>query len=147
MTYFRWPPPLAVFPRGEGGGITSNALSICIQPDEGLHLRLEAKVPDQGMRTQPVDMEFHYESAFADQALPEAYERLLEDALNGDASLFIRNDHIEEAWKIVDPLIEAWDGDAASEVPGYQPGSNGPGAADDLLAGSGHAWVRVCGTH
>ena len=66
---------------------------------------------------QAVIMEFHYESAFPDQPIPEAYERLLEEALEGDARLFIRNDHIEEAWKIVDPLIEAWDGDATSPAP------------------------------
>ena len=143
---FQSPPHLA-FSQSAGDSLEPNILGMCLQPDEGAHLRFQVKVPDQGLDMEAVDMEFHYDSAFARQPIPEAYERLLEDALNGDPSLFIRNDHIEEAWKIVDPLIEAWDGDGASSVATYEPGSWGPASSDELLARSGHRWVRVCGTH
>ena len=140
-------PPHLVFSKSPDSRLEQNILGMCLQPDEGAHLRFLVKVPDRGLDMEAVDMEFHYDSAFAHQPIPEAYERLLEDALNGDASLFIRNDHIEEAWKIVDPLIEAWEEDATSPVPGYEPGSWGPVSADELLAERGHEWVRVCGTH
>ena len=138
-------PPRVMAALGEGDDFTSNVLGLCLQPDEGVHLRFQVKVPDQEMSMQPMNMEFHYESAFADQPTPEAYERLLEDALAGDARLFIRSDHIEEAWKIVDPLLEAWE-DSGSAAPHlYTPGSWGPQAADALLAQDGRHWLRVCG--
>ena len=125
--------------------ITSNALSICLQPDEAVHLKFEVKVPDQGMAMRSMNMDFHYESAFKGQSIPEAYERLLEDALEGDASLFIRNDQVEEAWKIVDPLMEAWEDPQLSTLHTYAQGSTGPGAADELLSQDGRSWQRGCG--
>ena len=140
-------PPHSVFSSGERQDLVANVLGLCIQPDEGAHLRLEAKIPDQGMSTRAVDMEFHYESAFAGQAIPEAYERLLQDALDGDARLFIRSDHIEEAWRIVDPLLQSWDGAGLGPPHTYEPGSWGPQAADALLAGDGRTWNRACGIH
>ena len=140
-------PPHLVFSQNPSRKLTQNILGLCLQPDEGVHLRFQVKVPDQGMEMEAVDMEFHYKSAFGEQPIPEAYERLLEDALNGDASLFIRNDHIEEAWKIVDPLIEAWDSDSRDQVHVYRTGSWGPPAADALLAENGHSWVSVCSGH
>ena len=79
---------------GGTGDLALNVLSMCLQPDEGAHLKFQVKVPDQGMEMRPADMEFHCESAFTGQAIPEAYERLLQDALEGDASLFIRSDHM-----------------------------------------------------
>ena len=92
-------------------------------------------------------MEFHYESAFRDQAIPEAYERLLQDALEGDASLFIRSDHIEEAWRIVDPLLQRWEEHDTQPPQIYEPGSWGPEAADALLSQDGRTWQGVCGFH
>ena len=139
-------PPLSMFPSESGLDAHPNALGICVQPDEGIHLRFETKVPDQGMRGQPADMEFHYGTAFEDQELPEAYERLLEDALAGDTSLFIRGDWIERAWSIIDPLLERWADPSGAALPQYAPGGWGPEAADDLLAESGHAWTSLC-TH
>ena len=139
--------PHVTFSLGPCQDLTSNVLALCLQPDEGAHLKFQAKVPDQGMRLQPVDMEFHYESAFRGQAIPEAYERLLQDALEGDARLFIRSDHIEEAWQIVDPLLEAWDGPTTSPLHIYEPGSWGPEAADALLAQDGRVWMQACGGH
>ena len=137
-------PPHLMFSLGPGEALSPNVLSICLQPDEGAHLRFQAKVPDQEMSMRPVDMEFHYDTAFKSEALPEAYERLLQDALAGDATLFIRSDHIEEAWRIVDPLLEAWE---RTPPHLYEPGSWGPDAADELLAEAGHRWVRTCGVH
>ena len=140
-------PPHVMFSLGECQDLSSNLLSMCLQPDEGTHLRFEAKVPDQGMCMESVDMEFHYQSAFKEQSIPEAYERLLEDALEGDARLFIRNDHIEEAWKIVDLLLRAWEDQQESPINTYAPGSWGPQAADILLSQDGRAWQRICGSH
>ncbi|MCH7706599.1 MAG: glucose-6-phosphate dehydrogenase [Chloroflexi bacterium] len=138
-------PPHMMFSLEPGRELTPNTLSIFLQPDEGIHLTFQAKVPDQGMNMRSSDLSFHYDSAFKDQEIPEAYERLLQDALAGDASLFIRSDHIEEAWRIIDPLLQAWDGSPAVET--YEPGSWGPNAADALLAQDGREWLRVGGGH
>ena len=139
-------PPVSMFGGADGDTILPNALSICLQPDEGIHLRFQTKVPDQGLRSEARDLEFHYGSAFEGQALPEAYERLLEDALTGDASLFIRGDWVEHAWSVVDPLIETLSDPAGPRIASYEPGSNGPADADALLATHGHSWTSLC-TH
>ncbi|MEE9284262.1 MAG: glucose-6-phosphate dehydrogenase, partial [Dehalococcoidia bacterium] len=139
-------PPHLMFAMQSSETPAPNALALCIQPDEGALLRFEVKVPDQDMSTRSVDMAFHYGSAFEARALPEAYERLLQDALEGDAALFIRNDQIEESWRIVEPLLD----DAEGEKPPlrrYEPGSWGPEAADALLAQDGRAWLHLCGEH
>ncbi len=117
-----------------------NRLSLCIQPDEGIHLQFATKVPGAGMRTTPVDMTFKYaKEDFETLGLPEAYERLLLDAIQGDASLFARADEIETAWELIDPLTEGG-------VPcPYTPGSWGPPEADDFLASEGRAWHIGCG--
>jgi len=122
----------------ENAGLTPNSLSLCIQPDEGIHLHFETKLPGAGMRTGPVDMDFHYGEHFGGQVLPEAYERLLLDALHGDASLFARSDEIELAWGLVDPLA------ADVEPLFYAPDSWGPLAADALLAQDGREWLAGC---
>ncbi len=140
-------PPLMMFPQGPSYTPRSNILAICLQPDAGTHLKFESKIPDRGMEMRSVDMEFHYEQAFKSEPIPEAYERLLQDALEGDASLFIRSDQIEEAWRIVDPLLQAWEDPAAPAKEVYEPGSWGPRAADDLLAQDGRQWLQVCGAH
>jgi glucose-6-phosphate 1-dehydrogenase len=122
----------------ENVGLTPNSLSLCIQPDEGMHLQFETKVPGAGMRAEPVDMDFHFDDHFGEQALPEAYERLLLDAIQGDASLFARSDEIELAWRLADPLT------AAKEPMFYAPGSWGPCEADELLADDGRRWLEGC---
>ena len=142
VVQFRCPPHTLFSPEPQGR-LGSNVLSLCIQPDEGAHLRFEAKVPDQGMETRSVDMEFHYEQAFGSEPIPEAYERLLQDALEGDAALFIRNDQIEEAWRIVEPLLD----EKLLPPQSYKKGSWGPDAADTLLAQRGHHWLMACGGH
>ena len=122
----------------ENTDLAPNSLSICIQPNEGMHLRFGTKVPGAGMRTAPVDMEFHYSNRFGEHVLPEAYERLLLDAVQGDASLFARSDEIELAWSLIDPLT-------VSRPPArYVPGSEGPTEADALLAQNGHGWLWGC---
>jgi glucose-6-phosphate 1-dehydrogenase len=139
---FRQPPHL-MFNMADSKGITPNRISLCIQPDEGIHQTIEAKMPDES-RTRSVDMEFHYQNAF-DGGIPDAYERLLLDALNGDASLFNRNDEIEAAWSIVDPVIRGWEAQPdASPLVSYAPGSWGPEAADALLSQEGHHWLMGC---
>lgn len=134
-------PPHVMFPSPAREDIRPNLLSLIIQPHEGIHQRFEAKVPDTVAETRSVDMDFHYAEDFSDRALPEAYERLLLDALSGDASLFTRSDSIELSWRLMDPIIQAWQSDAAPPST-YEPGSWGPAEADELLARHGHAWVR-----
>jgi len=104
-------------------------------------------VPDQGLCLQPVDMEFHYESAFRDQTIPEAYERLLQDVMEGDSRLFIRTDQIEEAWRVVDPLLARWQERGAAGLEPYEVGSWGPAAADEMLRRNVREWLRGCGAH
>jgi glucose-6-phosphate 1-dehydrogenase len=137
-------PPHILFPLIAGYNLTPNFLSLCIQPDEGIHLRFEAKVPDSPNETRTVDMEFHYADSFRDVVLPDAYERLLLDALMGDASLFTRSDEIESAWKIIDPLQTAWDETGYPPVLGYEPGSWGPEEADKFIARDGFIWRLSC---
>ena len=143
---FRCPPHI-MFPLPPGTTLTCNRLSICIQPDEGIHLNFQSKVPDrETMLLRPTDMQFHYKTAYPDAPIPEAYERLLQDALAGDASLFMRADEIEKAWEIMDPLIgvaEASDGPKPQE---YAVGSEGPANADEFLARSGRTWISLCHT-
>src|SRR5438128_1385905 len=120
-----------------------NVLVIRIQPDEGISLRIHAKVPGTSFRVEPVKMDFHYGTSFG-KASPEAYERLLLDAMSGDATLFARRDEVEEAWAFIDPIEEAWH--AKKDAPGlffYAAGSWGPEEADDLLARDGRAWRRL----
>ncbi len=136
-------PPHSMFLQTPDEAVPSNILRLTLQPDEGIHLGFQTKSPDTNIASmEPTNLEFRYKSAFGDQSIPEDYERLLQDALLGDASLFIRNDHIEEAWKIVDPLIEAWTDAAVSPLHIYPPGSWGPVAADALLAQDGRGWRR-----
>jgi glucose-6-phosphate 1-dehydrogenase len=137
--------PHLMFPRSAGAEITPNILSLCLQPDEGIHLRFEAKEPGAGMRTRSVDMEFHYAEDFGATALPDAYERLLLDAMQGDASLFARADEIELAWGLIDPILASWERPDASPLAFYEPGSWGPAEADDFLARDGRAWRYDCG--
>jgi len=140
-------PPHVMFSAGPGEALSPNVLALCLQPDEGVHLKFGVKVPDEGLTIQSKDMLFHYDSAFRDQAIPEAYERLLQDSLEGDASLFIRSDHIEEAWRIVDPLIQRLDRPGAQPPQVYEAESWGPESADELLSQLGHHWLQVCGVH
>ncbi len=131
-------PPHLLFPT-KSGRLTPNMLVLYLQPDEGIHWRFEAKVPDTVSDMRSVDMEFHYADSFGKTAIPEAYERLLLDTITGDASLFTRADEVETAWGLIDPIIEAWDS-RGQPLAFYDPGSWGPREADDLLARDGCQW-------
>lgn len=124
-----------------------NILSLCIQPDEGMHLHFATKIPGAGMHTAPVDMAFHYSDQLGDQILPDAYERLLLDALQGDASLFTRSDEVERAWELCDPLISEWESLDDPPLAFYAPDTWGPDTSDRLLMQSGRAWTIGCGDH
>jgi glucose-6-phosphate 1-dehydrogenase len=134
---FKEPPHLLFSTRN--GRMTPNMLMLYLQPDEGIHWRFEAKVPDTVADLRSVDMEFHYADSFGKTAIPEAYERLLLDTLTGDASLFTRADEVETAWGLMDPILEAWETNN-QPLAFYQPGSWGPLEADELLARDGRAW-------
>jgi glucose-6-phosphate 1-dehydrogenase len=140
---FRCPPHL-MFPLPPGSSLQCNRLSLCIQPDEGIHIDFQSKVPDQEeMELRPATLEFHFHEAYGAGAIPEAYEPLLLDALQGDASLFMRDDEIERAWTIMDPLIASASRPEAQPQE-YAPGSSGPAIADEFLARTGRQWVSLC---
>ena len=139
--------PHFVFPVSPGERITPNILSLCLQPDEGIHLRFEAKQPGAGMITRSTEMEFHYADDFGTSALPDAYERLLLDAIYGDPSLFARADEVELAWGLVDSVLATWQQPGAPPLLGYEPASWGPAEAGELLARAGWSWAEACGAH
>jgi glucose-6-phosphate 1-dehydrogenase len=134
--------PMVLFNK-ESVALDQNVLVIRIQPDEGISLRMQAKMPGTSFRIEPVKMDFHYGTSFG-KASPEAYERLLLDAMSGDATLFARRDEVEHAWRFIDTIEEAWA--AKKNAPPlcfYPAGSWGPEEADDLLARDGRAWRRL----
>ncbi len=137
--HFKGAPPVLF--NAAGQTLAENVLVIRIQPDEGISLRMSAKVPGAAVRVEPVKMDFHYGTSFG-KATPEAYERLLLDAMSGDATLFARRDEVEEAWKFIDRIREAWDADS-SDLALYSAGSWGPTEADELLARHGATWRRL----
>jgi len=125
------------------GEQTQNILVIRIQPDEGVSLRMMCKMPGPSVRVEPVKMDFHYGTSFG-KASPEAYERLLLDAMSGDATLFARRDEVEGAWRFIDPIEEAWHGPGQHpELHFYPAGSWGPKEADELLVRDGRSWRRL----
>jgi len=144
VVQFKCPPHMLFNPQAEDNCFTPNSLSLCIQPDEGIHLKFEAKVPGSVQDTRAVDMEFHYSSSFAGKRLPEAYERLLLDALNGDASLFTRSDEIEHAWSLIDPILAGWASADAPPMAIYRPGSMGPAESEQFMARDGRMWLEGC---
>jgi glucose-6-phosphate 1-dehydrogenase len=140
-------PPIQMFPLPRDFEMTANVLGMCIQPDEGIHLKFEAKVPDMAAETRSVDMEFHYRSSFGETSIPEAYERLCLDALQGDATLFTRAVTAELSWSYIDTIIAAWHSPDGPPLTSYEPGSWGPEEAHDLLSRDDRWWIRTCGDH
>ena len=134
-------PPGTIFPQREGFNLAANTLSFQIQPDEGLSLILNAKIPGLDTRTQPVKMSFRYATTFGSNT-PEAYERLVLDAMIGDGTLFIRGDEAETSWKLYTPLLNFWQAEGHAGMGTYAAGSWGPACADELLAAHGHAWRK-----
>ncbi|MCE9531458.1 MAG: glucose-6-phosphate dehydrogenase [Planctomycetes bacterium] len=140
---FRCPPHMLI-PMPPGETLECNHLSLILQPNEGIRLNFQTKVPEvDGTRLQARDLAFDYRDAFTERALPEAYERLLLDAIMGEATLFMRNDEIEQAWEIMDPLIAATEAANAPQPEVYAPGSDGPKCADALLAKEGRKWQKI----
>jgi glucose-6-phosphate 1-dehydrogenase len=137
-------PPHTLFELAPGDFLTPNILNICIQPNEGIHLKFETKVPDSVEDTSSVDMEFQYQASFGGRELPDAYERLLLDAIKGDASLFARSDEIEAAWNLIDPIVRHWESSEGAVPAMYERGSWGPEEADRLLQRDGRIWRLGC---
>jgi glucose-6-phosphate 1-dehydrogenase len=140
-------PPLQMFHLPPGQTPEHNRILIGIQPDEGIHLKFQAKVPGAARASRSVDMTFHYRPAFEIDRLADAYEHLLLDVMEGDASLFTRGEEIELAWQAMDPLLEAWDVGEGPSLVTYAPGSHGPADADRLLKLEGRMWCRGCTWH
>ncbi|MBK7256769.1 MAG: glucose-6-phosphate dehydrogenase [Ignavibacteriae bacterium] len=140
-------PPMQMFDVLSGSTeLITNHLSMAIQPNEGIRLRFMTKVPDGGMAMRAAEMDFDFRETFQNTPMPEAYERLLLDALNGDASLFARSDEIVLAWKLVDTIRRGWEGDAAPVLQSYEQGSWGPASAEHLLGRDGRWWVHDNGS-
>jgi len=132
-------PPNVLFQKLPGAG-ESNILTIRIQPDEGMSVLMLSKKPGTSLKIEPVKMDFHYWSSF-EKGSPEAYERLLIDAMIGDATLFARRDEVENAWVFIDSIEEAWhESQEGSPMEEYSAGSWGPKKSDLLLAEMGHTW-------
>jgi len=122
-------------------GIQANQIVFTLQPDEGVSVSIGAKIPGPRMRIRPVNMEFRYGTSFLSES-PEAYERLILDAMRGDATLFTRNDEIEALWGIIDPILDAWVQDTSSPIPQYESGCSGPDEAAELTD-PGTIWRRL----
>jgi glucose-6-phosphate 1-dehydrogenase len=133
------PTPNVLFAAQCGPRLDANALALRLQPNEGIYLRFNGKVPGMDMRVRPVRMNFSYDAEYGAYT-PEAYERLLLDALVGDATLFIRRDEVEAAWQIADAIRAQWEGKPLTNREFYSAGTWGPVASDDMLAQSNHVW-------
>jgi len=134
------PPPLQFFGR-VGTPLQRNVLSIRIQPQEGITLNVNAKIPGHATAVRPVNMDFAYGSSFG-RVVPEAYERLLFDAMKGDNTLYTRNDEIEASWSFINRILDFWAAQRGP-LPQYAAGSAGPDEARALLAGGGRRWRRI----
>jgi glucose-6-phosphate 1-dehydrogenase len=132
-------PPQVLFAAQCGPRLDANAITLRLQPHEGISLRFNGKVPGASMQIRPVRMHFSYDSEFGAYT-PEAYERLLLEAMTGDPTLFIRRDEVETSWNIVDPIRRAWEGHALQPGEFYPAGSWGPESANTLLSRQGRAW-------
>ncbi|UYQ91914.1 glucose-6-phosphate dehydrogenase [Chitinophaga horti] len=136
------PAPAYAFPAEAAETWRSNRLTISIQPEMDIRIRFQAKRPGQTMTLDPVNMIFNYDDAAGEHA-PEAYETLLLDVMEGDATLFMRADQVEAAWKVIMPILDAWEARVPTDFPNYSPNSWGPEDAEALIARDGHAWINL----
>lgn len=136
-------PPHMLFQEGPRQHLDSNRLVIQVQPAEGIQLHFQTKVPDAGMRLRMTDLDFKFSSQYSG-SLPDAYQRLLLDAFNGDASLFARSDEVELAWSIIDPILAAWRSPAAPKLDLYPVNAWGPESATEWMRRQGREWFDVC---
>jgi glucose-6-phosphate 1-dehydrogenase len=140
VAFFR-PAPHPPFLEIAGEGLRPNVLVINVQPHEGISIRIGVKVPGQGMKIEPVHLNFQYDRAFHEQ-LPEAYERLILDAMLGDATLFTRIDEVEAQWTFVDEIVEHWKS-AQPDFPNYDAGTKGPKSAEAMMARDSRVWCQL----
>ncbi len=133
------PVPPILFNASPPGGLDPNVLTVRIQPDEGFALGISSKIPGPRVRIYPVKMDFHYGSTFGASS-PEAYERLLLDVMAGDATLFMRRDSVEAAWRFVMPILDRWAEQANQPLPTYPAGEWGPAEAERLIESTGRKW-------
>jgi len=133
------PTPYVLFAAQCGQQLDANSLTLRLQPNEGITMRFNGKVPGTSVQVRPVRMHFSYDSEFGAYT-PEAYERLLLEAMAGDPTLFIRRDEVEIAWELADSIRSGWDGKALTNREFYAAGTWGPVAADEMLAGAGQHW-------
>jgi len=136
------PAPNFAFPKEAAETWKSNRLSIVISPEMNICVRFQAKRPGQAMVLDPVDMIFNYKDAYKGEE-PKAYETLLYDIMDGDTTLFMRDDQVEAAWKVVMPILEIWGGSKPKDFPDYSPDSWGPKDADALIAKDGRQWITT----
>jgi glucose-6-phosphate 1-dehydrogenase len=136
-------PPHRMFQSSAGEGALGNRLLIQIQPAEGIQLYFATKIPDTDMKIRVSDLSFNFRKSFRGE-MPDSYERLLLDALSGDASLFARSDEVEAAWRIIDPVQKTWDGPAMGEPEFYETGSTGPVQGDRWIESFGERWLNMC---
>ena len=138
-------PPLSLFKDGAGEGaegVKPNVISMRIQPDEGIALRFAAKVPGPNMTMSSVNMNFSYADAFGASSA-NGYERLLLDAMLGDATLFAHRDGVEATWALMTPLLDAWSKDPSKDFPNYAAGTWGPMASDAMMKKDGRRWRKL----
>ena len=140
------PAPVFAFPKEAAETWRPNRLSISISPEMDICLRFQAKRPGQKMILSPVDMVFNYKDEYNGEE-PEAYETLLYDVMEGDATLFMRADQVEAAWEVVMPIIDVWKARKPLDFPNYSPGSWGPEDAEALIARDGHNWLSLPSKH
>jgi glucose-6-phosphate 1-dehydrogenase len=132
-------PPLEIFRRASQSPVSPDLLVVNVQPDEGISLRFEAKLPGTRMQIAPVMMNFRYGTTFGGD-VPEAYETLLLDAMLGDPTLFARHDFVEASWALMTPVLEAWARNGAAPLPTYEAGEWGPVEADALIESGVRRW-------
>ncbi|MFV1967165.1 MAG: glucose-6-phosphate dehydrogenase [Pirellulaceae bacterium] len=136
-------PPHMMFADGPRSSRVANRLVIQIQPAEGIQLHFQTKVPDAGMKLRLTDLDFNFQRQFAGE-LPAAYERLLLDAMLGDASLFARHDEVELAWGIIDPIQQTWEASHAPPLHLYDPGGWGPSVSTEWMRDQNREWFDAC---
>ena len=134
------PVPHLSFPEESNENWQPNKIIINIQPDMGIRMRFQAKKPGLQMTLTPVDMTFDYSSAYT-TGIPEGYETLLLDVMEGEATLFMRADQVEAAWEVVMPILNVWEKNKPTNFPNYAAGTDGPESAETLIARDGHSWI------
>jgi glucose-6-phosphate 1-dehydrogenase len=135
-------PPLLLFAEKEPAATPPNVLTFRIQPEEGITMSFNSKIPGPTTSMRPVNMDFSYGSAFGDE-LPEAYERLLLDAMLGDSTLYMRKDEVDSAWRFITEILNGWQSTGTPAVAAYRAGSQGPEEAAALLGSPERRWRRL----